>query len=129
VRFKPTLSRNCEISRPNRLIKPGHLLRRPSVMHLREKGSGRLTIVLLPYLARGFSILATHSTPLSRSRSNLHGARTVWPVAAPLAVVAIAILSIAFGSVSIPPQTVLGVLLAQMPFAHITADGSAAAES
>ena len=53
----------------------------------------------------------------------------VWPVAAPLAVLAIAILSIAFGSVSIPPQTVLGVLLAQMPFAHITADGSAAAES
>ena len=53
----------------------------------------------------------------------LAGERTrwSWSIVGPLAVLAIALLGVAFGSVSIPPLTVLQLLLAQLPFAHITA--------
>ena len=118
------------MSRLKRLIEPGHLLRRPSAIAApsRER-QPEIDHRPLAYRARGFFVLATHSTPLGRSGIHSHGARHVWSIVAPLAVLAIAVLSIAFGSVSIPPQTVLGVLLAQIPFAHITADWSATAES
>jgi iron complex transport system permease protein len=47
----------------------------------------------------------------------------------PFAVLLIALLGIALGSVAIPPLTVLRLLLAQLPFAHIDVDWPASYES
>ncbi|MEP7199320.1 MAG: iron chelate uptake ABC transporter family permease subunit, partial [Chloroflexota bacterium] len=50
-------------------------------------------------------------------------------VGGPLLVCAIAVLGVALGSVAIPPLTVLKLLLAQLPFAHVTADWPATYET
>ena len=56
-------------------------------------------------------------------------ARVGWLIAGPLVVLLIALLGVALGSVAIPPLTVLKLLLAQLPFAHIDADWPASYES
>ncbi len=73
--------------------------------------------------------MATHTRPLNPAWPAVRSARGAWRIAAPLVVAVIAVLSIAFGSVAIPPLTVLRVLMAQLPFTHITPDWPATWES
>ncbi len=70
--------------------------------------------------------MATHSTLLRHARLNFRGMTVAWRIIAPLSVIAIAVLSVGFGSVAIPPLTVLKLLLAQLPFAQLAPDWSAA---